>query len=59
MAIVAYGSVVRPAMNAVKQARGVKDDRVLSKFKIIRDLFRRGVSETLKTDYSHLKVGLC
>ncbi len=58
VAIVAYGSVVRPAMNAVKQARGVKDDRVLSKFKIIRDLFRRGVSKTLKTDYSHLKVGL-
>lgn len=58
VAIVAYGSVARPAMNAVKQARGIKDGRVLPKFKAIRDLFKKGVTETLKTDYSRLKVGL-
>lgn len=58
VAIVAYGSVARPAMNAVKKARGIKDDRILPKFRIVRDLFTRGVSKTMKTDYSHLKVGL-
>lgn len=58
VAIVAYGSVARPAMNAVKKARGIKDDRILPKFRIVRDLFTRGVSKTIKTDYSHLKVGL-
>lgn len=58
VAIVAYGSVARPAMNAVKKARGIKDDRILPKFRIVRDLFTRGVSRTIKTDYSHLKVGL-
>ena len=57
-AIVAYGSVARPSLNAVKQARGIKDDRLTSKAKIIRDFFKRGVSETLSSDYSHLKVGL-
>ncbi|MDD6190566.1 MAG: 2-oxoacid:acceptor oxidoreductase subunit alpha [Firmicutes bacterium] len=58
VAIIAYGSVARPAMNAVKKARGIKDDRLFSKFRIVKDLFTRGVSETIKTDYSHLKVGL-
>lgn len=58
VAIVAYGSVARPSLNAVKLARGVKDDRIAPKFKIVRDLFRKGVQETLHTDYSHLKVGL-
>lgn len=58
VAIVAYGSVARPAMNAVKLARGVKDDRLLPKLRIFRDIFRKGVHETIHTDYSHLKVGL-
>ena len=58
VAIVAYGSVVRPALNAVKLARGVKDERITSKLRVFRDLFRKGVQETLHTDYSHLKVGL-
>ena len=58
IAIVAYGSVARPAMNAVKLARGVRDERLLPKLKIFRDIFRKGVQETIHTDYSHLKVGL-
>lgn len=58
VAIVAYGSVARPALNAVKHARGVRDDRIMPKFKMIRDIFKRGVAETMQTDYSHLKVGL-
>ena len=58
VAIVAYGSVARPALNAVKHARGVRDDRIMPKFKMIRDIVKRGVAETMQTDYSHLKVGL-
>ena len=56
--IVAYGSVVRPAINAVKLARKVEDDRLRPKLRIFRDIFRKGVQETINTDYSHLKVGL-
>lgn len=58
VAIVAYGSVARPAADAIKLARGIKDDRIRSKFKIVKDIFTRGVPATMKTDYSHLKVGL-
>ncbi len=58
VAIVAWGSVARPALNTVKKARGIKDDRVLHRFRAVRDIFRRGVSRTMKTDYSHLLVGL-
>ena len=58
VAILAYGSVARPALNAVKQARGVKDTRISSRFKIISTLFRRGVPAAIQSDYSHLKVGL-
>ena len=58
VAIVAYGSVARPSMNAVKHARGIMDDRLGPKFKIFRDILKRGVNKTLHTDYSHLKVGL-
>ncbi|MCQ2545913.1 MAG: hypothetical protein MJ144_05740, partial [Clostridia bacterium] len=58
VAIIAYGSVARPSLNAVKKARGIKDERLASKVKIFRDLFKRGVSDALSTDYSHLKVGL-
>ncbi len=48
VAIVAYGSVVRPALNAVKLARGVKDERITSKLRFFRDLFRK-VSKRLFT----------
>ena len=58
VAIVAWGSVARPSMNAIKKARGIKDDRILPKFRVVRDLVKRGVKETIRTDYSHLKVGL-
>lgn len=58
VAIVAYGSVVRPAIDAVKKARKVEDDRVSTKFKILKDIFVKGIPETVETDYSHLKVGL-
>jgi len=58
VAIVAYGSVARPALNAIKMARGVKDDRISTKFKIVKDVITKGVPQTLQTDYSHLKVGL-
>lgn len=58
VAIVAYGSVARPSMNAIKLARGIKDDRISTKFKIVRDVLTKGVPKTLRTDYSHLKVGL-
>lgn len=58
VAIVAYGSVVRPAVDAVKMARKVEDDRIMPKFRIIRDLIKKGVQETMQTDYSHMKVGL-
>lgn len=58
VAIVAWGSVARPSLNAVKKARGIKDDRILPKFRVVRDLVKRGVRETMHTDYSHLKVGL-
>ena len=58
VAIIAYGSVARPSLNAVKKARGIKDDRLLPKFRVVKDLVKRGVRETMKTDYSHLKVGL-
>lgn len=58
VAIVAYGSVVRPAVDAVKMARKVEDDRIMPKFRIFRDLIKKGVQETMQTDYSHMKVGL-
>ncbi len=58
IAIIAYGSVARPAMNAVKLARGIKDDRIFPKFRLFRDLFTKGLTTARNTDYSHLKVGL-
>ncbi|MDY3010951.1 MAG: hypothetical protein SOR93_06745 [Clostridiales Family XIII bacterium] len=58
IAIVAYGSVARPAADAVKLARGIKDERILTKLRVFRDLVKRGVPATMRTDYSHLKVGL-
>lgn len=58
VAILAYGSVARPALSAVKHARGLKDTRISSRFKIIRTLFSRGVPAAIQSDYSHLKVGL-
>lgn len=58
IAIVAYGSVARSAMNAVKLARGIKDDRIFPKLKLFKDLFTKGFTATKNTDYSHIKVGL-
>ncbi len=58
VAIVAYGSVARPALNAVKLARGIKDDRISTKLKMVRDAVTKGVPRTMQKDYSHLKVGL-
>jgi len=58
VAIIAYGSVVRPAINAVKMARKIEDDRIKPKLKIFRDIVEKGVQETMHTDYSHLKVGV-
>lgn len=58
IAIIAYGSVARSAMNAVKLARGIKDDRIFPKLKLFRDLFTKGLTTTKNTDYSHLQVGL-
>lgn len=58
VAIIAYGSVVRPVQNAIKLARGIRDDRIVSKFKVVKDLFVRGLPATFRTDYGHLKVGL-
>ena len=58
VAILAWGSVVRPAVNAVKLARGVRDSRIMAKARIVKDLFRRGITTTINADYSKLKVGL-
>lgn len=58
VAIVSYGSVVRPAINAVKMARKIEDDRLKPKLKIFKDIVEKGVQETIHTDYSHLKVGV-
>ena len=58
VAIIAYGSVARPAMNAVKLARGIKDDRISTKLKFLKNIFKKGVPAAIQTDYSHLKVGL-
>ncbi|MEG0829468.1 MAG: 2-oxoacid:acceptor oxidoreductase subunit alpha [Anaerovoracaceae bacterium] len=58
VAIVAYGSVARPAEDAIKLARGVKDNRIFPKFRFFRDLFKRGVPATMRTDYNRLNVGL-
>ncbi|MCL1808404.1 MAG: thiamine pyrophosphate-binding protein [Clostridiales bacterium] len=57
-AIVAYGSVERPAMDAVRLARGIKDDRVSATVKFVKNVFRKGVPAAMRTDYSHLKVGV-
>lgn len=58
IAIIAYGSVARPALNAVKLARGIEDNRISTKFKMVKDLVTKGLPKAMKTDYRHLKVGL-
>ena len=58
IAIIAYGSVARPAMNAIKLARGIKDHRLRAKLNMFRDFFKKGAPAVIHTDYSHLKVGL-
>ena len=57
-AIIAYGSVGRAAMNAVKLARGIKDDRIASRIKFVKNIFTKGVPAAIHADYSHLRVGL-
>jgi len=58
IAIVAYGSVARPAQKAIKLARGIKDERISTKFKFLKTVFIKGVPAAINRDYSHLKVGL-
>ena len=58
VAIVAYGSVARPAQQAIKLARGIKDERISTKFKFIKTLLRKGVPAAINKDYRHFKVGL-
>ena len=58
VAVLAYGSVARPAMNAINLARGIKDDRGATPFRFFKEIKKRGVGEALRTDYSKLKVGL-
>lgn len=57
-AIVAYGSVARPAMDAARMARGIRDDRLRARFKFVEKAFRRGFPTEIFTAYSHLKVGV-
>lgn len=45
-------------MNAIKLARGVRDSRIRARARIVKDIFRRGISTTINADYSRLKVGL-
>jgi 2-oxoglutarate ferredoxin oxidoreductase subunit alpha len=58
IAIVAYGSVARPAQMAIKLAHGIKDERIGTKFRFLKTVFRNGVPAAINKDYSHLKVGL-
>ena len=58
IAILAYGSVGRPAMNAVKLARGIKDDRMRTKLNFVKHFLRKGPPAVLQSDYSRLRVGL-
>ena len=39
VAILAWGSVVRPSMNAIKLARGVRDSRIRARARIVKDIF--------------------
>lgn len=58
IAILAYGSVARPALNAVKSAKGIKEEaeeREGKEFFLKRMLRKKTVSEN---PYSHLRVGL-
>ncbi len=58
VAFVTWGSVARPAMNAIKLARGIKDERISAKFKFVKNVFKKGIPQAINADYSHLKVGL-
>ena len=58
VAIIAYGSVQRPSLNAVKLARGIKDGRISAKLNLVKNIFKKGVPAAIKADYSKLKVGL-
>jgi 2-oxoglutarate ferredoxin oxidoreductase subunit alpha len=58
IAILAYGSVARPALNAVKSAKGIKEEADELEGK--RPFFQRILKKKSTSDnpYSHLKVGL-
>lgn len=58
VAFVTWGSVSRSALNAVKQARGIKDARIHAGIRAIKAVFKKGLPKAIKTDYSQLKVGL-
>lgn len=58
VAIISYGSVSRPSLNAVKLARGIKDDKVRATFHFLKNIFRKGVPAVIGADYSHLRVGM-
>ncbi|NLT47464.1 MAG: 2-oxoacid:acceptor oxidoreductase subunit alpha [Clostridiales bacterium] len=58
IAILAYGSVSRPALNAVKLAKGIKlsADEKEGKLRFLKRILRR--KYTGENPYSHLNVGL-
>lgn len=58
IAILAYGSVSRPALNAVKLAKGIKlsADEKEGKLRFLKKILRR--KYTGENPYSHLNVGL-
>jgi len=58
IAILAYGSVSRSALNAVKQAKGIKlsADEKEGKLRFLKKLVRKKSAE--QNPYSHLNVGL-
>lgn len=58
IAILAYGSVSRPSLSAVRSAKGIKEeaDEKEGKFRFIKRLLRKKM--IYENPYSHLNVGL-
>ncbi|MDO4553123.1 MAG: 2-oxoacid:acceptor oxidoreductase subunit alpha [Bacillota bacterium] len=58
VAIVAYGSVARPATSAVRLVKGIKEEaeEKVGRFGLIKKVFSRG--KGTESPYSHLKLGL-
>lgn len=58
IAILAYGSVARPALNAVKAAKGIREeaDEQLGRFRLVRRFIKPKSKDG--NPYSHLNVGL-